>query len=171
MKKLLFIPLILAMLAACNKDQVVPTTVTIISNNPLDTFTLVDNGITYTDTQSFQFGSGASITLIEQGAQDFLAINTNPNGHFPISFALQSIQGPTSGTGLYTEPRRDSAISGNSFAETYSGGEGYTVDSVAINITTVSSTALLGTYQAWLTNIAGSKTISGVIKCHHPRIQ
>jgi len=171
MKKILFIPFILALFAACNKNQVVPTTVTVISNNQPDTFTLVDNGITYIDTQSFQFGTGATITLNEQGIHDLLTIGTNSNTRFPIELSLENIAGPTNGTGLYTLQMQDSTTSGSLFAETFSGGEGYTVDSVAINVTTLSSAALLGTYQLWLTNITGSKTVSGVIKCHHPRIE
>ena len=170
MKQISLILVCLALLTACNKNQVVPVTVNVISSNVIDTFTLTDNGITYIDTGTSHFGTGAAITISEQAGNDFLNIIAGPNLHFPFEFSIQDIMGPGNGVGLYTLPAADS-MNGNSFAEAYSGGEGYTIDSAAVNLTTVSTTLVAGTYELWLSNINGRKTISGTIKCHHPVIE
>ena len=166
MKNTLLLLICAVLFAACNKNQVVPTTVTIISGTPLDTLTLTDNGVTYIDTESTQGNTGASITIEEQAGVGYLFMTTFAHAQFPIDINFQGILGPTTGAGLYAGAQNSTA-SEYIFHEVFNGGEAYTVDSVAVNLTVVSGPQLAGTYMLWLSNSAGSKTVSGVIKYHH----
>jgi len=163
MKRISLILISLALFTACNKDQVVPTTVSIFSPD-IDTFTVVDNGITYFDTSLY-------VTLDELMTGDFITIRTVASTQFPIAFNVYNVTGPAGNTGLYQLYPQDTIATSNEFVEVYNGGMGYTIDSAAINITTVSQSLITGTYQLWLGNALGHKTVSGIIKCHNPQIE
>ncbi len=172
MKKILLILICSIMLAACNKNPSDNITVTITSTKPIDTFTVIDNGITYIDTQSVIHGAGANIVFQKTSSGAIFLMQTSPNTRFPILVQIESVPGPLNGIGVFKLSPIDSSLTNqNAYIETYNGGEAYTVDSVIINLTTFSSASVTGSYQIWLSNIAGSKTVTGTIKCFHPIIE
>ena len=169
MKKIVLIVISLIAVAACNKNQSATTTVTTFPPNAIDTFTLTDNGVTYIDTQSHR-NTGASIVLQKTNTKTFLQISASSNTRFPISLNIGNIPGPINGIGIYKISPIDSLFTSGSFIETYSGGEAYTIDSITVNITAAAITTVTGSYQIWLRNVAGSKTVGGTIKSFHATI-
>ena len=133
-----------------------------------DAITLVDNGVTYTNIGSK--GGFGNCTISKTINYSSLSLSVNTNSAFPISFKINDAGGPPNSLGVYKFAPIDTVDTrlnyNSSFTETFSGGESYTVDSILINITYAAGTTILGTYQFWLSNISGNKTVTGIIKWH-----
>ena len=94
---------------------------------------------------------------------------------FPISMHIAA-RGPISGVGIYKAKGIETSATGNdtlsSFTEKFKDGQQYVVDSVIVNITKVASHLIKdnynvqGSFQMWLTNASGSKTVTGTIDCN-----
>jgi len=164
MRKIALISICIAMLLACNKNQPFPT-ITVTSNTPVDTFTIIDNGVTYIDTQTSNNTNGASMKITKDSSESFYSVSVYDNIRFPIYFHFENIPGPVSGTGLFSAVLPPNVL----FIEIFNGGELYIIQSVTVNITSSSSKEIKGTYQLALSNSGGSKTVSGLIKCYHPQ--
>jgi len=152
-----------------NNSSSTPTTPTVVGNM----VTIIDSGITYSDS-----GSGTAIQCIinKTTVNSYLTLNITGTATFPISVSISNASGPINSLGSYVIVPVDSSAAflsknANSFTEIFSGGENYTVDSVAANITQAYGTTVLGTFQMWLNNSMGSKTITGNINCYKATIK
>ena len=102
-----------------------------------------------------------------------------PCPSFPFALMIANAPGPLSGVGIYKAPgsgitsskttKRDTIQNLldvrpiSTFAETFTNSIPYTVDSAIVNIKKASGKTIEGNFQMWLTNAAGSKTVTGTI--------
>ncbi len=153
------------MIAACNKN--ISNNVVITSSRIPDTFTLTDNGVTYTDIEDTLYGFKCSIETISEGPLFEIFNNTTA---IPVFIGLYA---PVNGIGVYKIAPIDSNSSniyhqvGYLFTEIFNGGEAYDMDSLLMNVTTDSATTIIGSYQLWISNAGGNKTVTGTFSCHH----
>jgi len=95
---------------------------------------------------------------------------------FPINIMILNVAGPANGIGVFksiafnapsvtdtTANKLGTHIAGNSFAETFKGGQEYRVDSVTVNVTKAEGKTVEGNYKMWVSSATGSKMISGNI--------
>jgi hypothetical protein len=92
------------------------------------------------------------------------------SSRFPIYMQIAA-KGPTSGIGVFEAKGIETSQSGvadtmATFTELFKGGQQYMVDSVVVNITQASGNQVSGNYKLWVTNTAGSKTVTGTIDCN-----
>ena len=166
MRTILFIVISILLLAACNKS--ISNKVVITSTRTPDTFTVTDNGVTYTDIEDTLYGMVCREEIFNDGP--FFELSNNNAAAFPIFIGIFA---PVNGIGIYKIAPIDSNASpvyhqiGYLFTESFNGGEAYNVDSLIFNITTDTAITIIGNYQLWLSNDSGNKMVTGTISCHH----
>ncbi len=135
------------------------------------------------DKQLANDSSGIYGCFIHKSAQFtlFNLIYDNPSPQFPVSFDIAATGPINGGTGVYkysgvsdsamTELNRKdtthgTGIFGTTFSETFNEGQRYTIDSSVINVSKATETIIEATFQLWLSNKSGSKTVTGNIMCN-----
>lgn len=160
MKSIFLFAISALLLAACVKNSSDSTTTT--TTGPVDTTTIVDNGTTYT----YLGGKDISCQIEKTPTNSTFFLSVDATAINMIDMTLDGITGPLNSLGIYKVSPVDSPFSQDSrFTETFSGGENYSIDSIMVDITTASGTTVIGNYELWLTNAAGSKTVTGRIYC------
>ena len=163
---------ILIAIGACKKKTDSPPTDP-LSNILPDKLTITDNGTAYTDSGYFNYGELQCI-IKKTANNSELTLYHTADSNFPITLNLINVVGPLNSLGLYQLSPIDSSsiptYSQSTFTEVFSGGEGYTVDSIHVNVTAASLQTVLGSYQIWLNNTTGPKTVTGTITCYDARI-
>jgi hypothetical protein len=158
--------------ASCTKSSGSSSSST-SSNTTPNTITVTDNGSSYTvkGVNYYVSTHASSANFVNVGVtKTSLASNLligNSGASMDFLMALTSINGPLSGAGTYTI----NASMLSTYKENFSGGQSYSVDTGVVNITTCSSSNVSGTFQLWLSNTGGSKTITGTINANQPNIQ
>jgi hypothetical protein len=144
------------------------------SNGSPDSITVIDNGHTYTYNTN-NLSLDCSIHKVSTGS--WFHLTTKSTVDFPVNTSFMAY-GPINSIGVYKLSPIDSVDSihtnydyNYSFTETFSGGEKYFIDSILVNISVAEIKTLIGDYKLWLHNSAGSKAVTGSIKCSDAKIE
>ena len=167
MKKILITALCFLVLAACNKDTATSGSTKIIVTQPVvDTFTLANNGVTYTDSAG-QLSLACEIDKAPAGS--VLSISNAYCSFFPASLQLVDVPGPLNSLGIYKVAPVDSpANQYSTFFEASNGvQQSYSLDSIMVNITYASVDTVKGSYTLWVHGFPASQPITGIIRCYH----
>ena len=168
MKKILLIALCALMLAACNKNvSVNGSTRTFTTLGLVDTFTLTDNGVTFTDSAGL-LQLSCDIQRISTGS--VFSFSNNAATFFPYEIDISGITNTAlNSVGVYKIAPADSFVSGEFFFEeiTDSNQTEYTIDSVLFNITYAGGDTVKGDYTIWAENGSYTKKVNGIIRCYN----
>jgi len=171
MKKIFLIALALAMFAACNKNVSTGGSTKIISSPvPVDTITLTDNGVTYTDSAGL-LQLSCNITKTSTGSE--FALYTSATNFFPYTIEISGLPcASLNSLGVYKVVLADSFVSGLYYLARVSDGnqDVYVIDSLMFNITYAGLDTVKGSYIIWLGNGANDKTLSGILRCYNAQI-
>ena len=170
MRQLFFIAIGITTLTGCNKST--PDNTTRVTTSAADTFTLTDNGTTYTQIEDSTHSMICRL-FVGSTANTFILANTAQSTIMPAFPLYIAVRAPITGTGVYRLIPIDStnfsgfSLNEYAFIEEFNGGSAYDTDSLVLTITKDSATTITGNYQLWLSNATDTKTVTGTINCHH----
>ncbi len=177
-KNIFFIITCPLVIAACTKSTSVTgsTSITYSANQHQDTFTVVDNGVTFSANSTF---ANIGECVIEKSPSGSLfSIRTFQTTSFPFGISLHNIPGPLDGAGIFKQALADSpglVSSTSTVVEVINDSVqiNYFVDSAIINISYASVNTIIGSYTLWM-NVAYDttrKTLTGIIKLYTADIE
>jgi len=170
MKRLFSIGIII--LSACNKK-----TTNIPVSSTWNKITIVDNGITYTDSQLVNSNpKSMRCSFQEQGNKYNIGLTTEPQkgaiSGIPIAMSIGNAVRAGGILGIYKEVPKDSIANDCIFVEIFNVDMSYSFDSVIVNIATFSVDTIIGSYQIWLDSMngTGNKIIRGTFNFYDAEV-
>ena len=165
MKQVLLIALSAIFMAACSKTAA-PGTNVFTTTIARDTFSLIDNGITFSDSDN---DMPYECYILKTDSCSYFNLRLFQNSPWPIQVVLQNVPGPLNGTGIYKQGYIDNQGMYN-FAESFNNEDiPNIIDSAMIDVTYANVDTLKGNITFWLMSaLTGEyKTVTAVFKFYN----